>query len=259
MDFLNQSQFILPAIVALFVGGAAGALGAFMVMKRMALVGDALTHVALPGMGLALLWGIDPFWGALAALLIAMLGIWQIRERTRLPFEALVGIFFTAALALGIMLVPDLEMIEALFGNIASLHFFDAVLSIVLAVIIWLGLRKLTPSIILTTISEDMARASGVSVSRTNLFYLFLVVVLVALGVKFVGALLMGALVVIPAASAQNLAKSLSGYVKLSMIFGILGAVGGVILHFVTGFEPGPLVVSVAVVIFAISFIFKRY
>lgn len=258
MNFL-ELQFILPLIVALFVGGAAGALGSFMVMKRMALVGDALTHVALPGMGLALLWGYDPFWGALLALVIAVFGIWQLRERSRLPFEALIGIVFTASLAVGIMLLPNYEILEALFGDITSLHLFDAFLSVGLAAIIWIGLVKIKSSVILTTISEDMAKASGISVSGTNLLYLLLVALLVALGVKFVGALLMGALVVIPAAAAQNLARSFNGYMGLSTVFGVVGAVAGVLLHFITGFSPGPLVVSVSVLIFFFSFIFRKY
>lgn len=258
MNFLDQ-QFILPLVVALFVGGAAGALGSFMVMKRMALVGDAFTHVALPGMGLALLWGYDPFWGALLTLTIAVFGIWQLREKSKLPFEALVGIFFTGSLAIGILVVPDPEVLEALFGDIASLRLFDAALSILLAIIIWIGLSAIKSSLILTTVSEDMARASGISVSRVNLIYLILVGILVALGVKFVGALLMGALVIIPAASAQNIAKGFGSYIFLSTFFGIIGAVAGVLLHFVLGFSPGPFVILVSAGIFFATFVFRRY
>ncbi len=258
MSFFDQ-QFILSLVVAIFTGGAAGALGSFMVMKRMALVGDALTHVALPGMGLALLLGYDPFWGALATLLLSVGGIWFLREKSRLTFEVLVGIFFTASLAIGMLIIPEPEVLEALFGDITSLKFFDAVLSIVLTIVIWIGLSLIKNSVILSTVSEDMAKAGGISVSRTNFIYLFLVGILVALGVKFVGALLMGALVVIPAAAAQNLSRGLNGYITLSTVFGILGAILGVMLYFITGISSGPLVVLVSVGIFLISFIFKRY
>lgn len=258
MNFLDQ-QFIFPLVVALFVGGSAGALGSFMVMKRMALVGDAFTHVALPGMGLALLWGYDPFWGALFSLVIAVFGIWQLHERSKLSFEALVGIFFTVSLAIGILIVPDPEVLESLFGDISSLRLFDAALSVVLAIIIWIGLSAIKSSLILTTVSEDMARASGVSVSRVNLFYLILVGMLVALGVKFVGVLLMGALVIIPAASAQNIAKSFNSYIFLSTFFGVMGAVIGVLLHFMIGFSSGPFVILVSAGIFFVTFLFRKY
>lgn len=240
------------------MGGTAGALGAFMLIKRMALVGDALTHVALPGMGLALLWGYDPFIGAFASLSVAVICIWWLRGYTKLPFEALVGILFTGSLAVGVLIIPDAELMEALFGDITSLHVVDGLLAIVIAIIILLGLRAFKSHFIITTISEDVARASGISVSRTDFIYLLLVACLVALGVKFVGALLMGALVIIPAASAQNVARSFSQYISLSVLFGVVGALAGVLLHFATGLEAGPLVVLASAMLFLVSFIFKR-
>lgn len=245
--------------MAIFVGAAAGALGSFMVLRRMALVGDALTHVALPGIGLAMLLGFNPFLGAFSALFIAVLGIWRLKEKTKLPFEALVGIFFTGALALGVLVVPDEELIEALFGNITSLKASDGAIAAALALLIFFGMRAIKNSFILSTISEDVAKASKVSVSRVNFIYLLLVALVVALGVKFVGALLMGALVVIPAAAAQNVSRSFSQYISLSALFGLAGAVGGVILHFATKFPPGPLVVLVSTLIFFLTFTSKQH
>ena len=117
---LNWDQnLIWPLLVALFVGGAAGALGSFMVLRRMALVGDAFTHVALPGMGLALLLHFNPFVGAFITLFAAVIGIWWLKKETSLYFEALVGIFFTTSLAFGVLLVPDHELVEGRFGDIA--------------------------------------------------------------------------------------------------------------------------------------------
>src|SRR3989338_10084521 len=154
MEIAKVSQFFIPLLVALFVGAAAGSLGAFMVMKRMALVGDALTHVALPGMGLALIFGYDAFFGALVFLLAAIVGVWWLREQTKLSFEVLVGIFFTGALALGVLIVPNHELVESLFGDITSLGMLDAALAAFLAIVIWFGLRKLRGALIITTISE---------------------------------------------------------------------------------------------------------
>lgn len=258
MQSIFESQLFLPLIVAIFVGGAAGALGAFMIMRRMALVGDALTHIALPGMGLALLWGYNPFLGAFVFLFLGVLGIWWLKGYTSLPFEALVGIFFTASLAVGVLLVPDEELMEALFGNISSLTRLDAVFSVLFALGVFGGIILLRSSLIMTMISENIARAERISVSRTNLIYLMLVAVVVALGVKFVGTLLMGALVIIPAAAAQNIARSFSQYVMLAAFFGVLSAAGGVLLYAFSGFPPGPLVVSVAVSFFILSFFFRR-
>ena len=95
------NQFILSLISGIFIGGVAGYLGSLMLTKRMALVGDALGHVALPGMGLALLFGLDVSFGAFLFLLLGIFLIWLFEIKTSLPMEALVGIVFVASLAIG--------------------------------------------------------------------------------------------------------------------------------------------------------------
>ena len=102
-----MGETLLPMlVVGTLVGGAAGYVGSLMVSYRMALVGDALGHVALPGIGLALVWQLDPSLGALGALLIGILVIWRLRETTLLPPDTLVGIVFVTSLALGFLIVP---------------------------------------------------------------------------------------------------------------------------------------------------------
>ena len=116
---------IFTIIVALFIGAAAGYLGSAMVLKRMSLVGDALSHVALPGMALAMLYNMNPFIGAFVFLVFGILLVWKMEKSTKLPIENLVGIIFTASLAIGILITPEPELIEALFGDIASISFWD--------------------------------------------------------------------------------------------------------------------------------------
>ncbi|PIU61593.1 ABC transporter, partial [archaeon CG07_land_8_20_14_0_80_38_8] len=106
------SQFLLSLITGLFVGGVSGYLGSLMITKRMALVGDALGHVALPGIGLALFFGLDVSIGAVFFLLIGVLIIWFLESRTNLSAEALVGVLFVVSLALGFLIIPDFELLE---------------------------------------------------------------------------------------------------------------------------------------------------
>src|SRR3989344_4107371 len=110
MDLFNN-QFVLILVSGLFTALTASLLGAFIVVKRMALVGDVLSHVALPGIGLAFLLNIDPIYGAAAFLLVAAFGTWFIEKKTSLPPEAIIGTFFTATLALGVILVPNEELL----------------------------------------------------------------------------------------------------------------------------------------------------
>jgi len=252
------SQFILSLIVGIFVGGVAAYLGSLMITKRMALVGDALGHVALPGMGLALLFGIDVSWGAFAFLSLGILLIWYFEMKTELPMETLVGVVFVASLSLGFLIVPQPDLLEALFGDISKVSLVMTVASVVLASISFITIKKIYPKLIMGNISEDLANAEGVKVSRYNLLYLFLIAVIVALGIKVTGSLLVGALVIVPAATARNLSKNLRQYVSLSVVFGILSSIIGIWLYNIIGWPAGPLIILTACIFFLISLILKR-
>jgi len=252
------SQFIFSLISGIFIGGVAGYLGSLMLTKRMALVGDALGHVALPGMGLALLLGLDVSLGAFVFLLLGIFLIWLLEIKISLPTEALVGIIFVASLAIGFLIVPELELLEALFGDISQVSFGMAVISAVLSVVIFLLISRIYPKLILAGISSDLAKSEGINVKRQNFIYLFLIALVVALGVKIVGSLLVGALVIIPAATARNLSKTLKGYCAGSIIFGALSCLLGTLLFKLTGLPAGPIIILTSTFFFLISPVFKR-
>jgi len=253
-----ELNFALTLLVGMFVGGAAGYLGCFMILKRMALVGDAMTHVALPGMGIAILLGINPFIGALVFLIFASFTVFKIENKTKLPTEALIGIFFTFSLALGILITPETELLEALFGEISKTNIFDGISAIIFAILSFIVIHKIEKNLILGTISEDLAKSTGVNTNRMNLTFLLLVTIIVAIGVKVVGTLLMGALVIIPAVSAKNISKNLSGYTKWGIVFGVISAVLGLVLTKITSLSPGPLVVMSSMLIFVLSLTFRN-
>ena len=244
--------------IGILVGAASGYLGSFMVLKKMSLVGDALSHVALPGMAIALVFGINPILGALVALTVAVAGIWYLGEKTEVYSETLVGVFFTASLALGILITPEPELLEALFGNIAKINFFDGVLTLIAAAVIFLITLKLARELLLGIVSEDLAKSTGVKMARVNLIYLLLVGLVVALGVKFVGTLLTGALVIVPAAAAKNLAGSLMSFQFLAAFIGVVAMVAGILFSRLLGVAPGPAVVLVSVAFFVFSYFFRR-
>lgn len=253
MEFqLNQSLWI-----ALLVGLASGSIGAFIILRRMALVGDALSHVALPGIALAIFYKTDPFWGVLLFLIVAAFLIWWLEGKSRLPTDAIVGLLFTASLAVGILTIPDHEVLESLFGSFPMLS--PVTLLVVLGSA---GLMTLLSFIfarrfLFVTVSPEVAKVSGVGgVYDLLLFAIFAIVV--ALGIKLVGTLLMGALTVIPAAIAKNLSRSMRGYMVLSAIIGGGVAVAGVLISANLGFLPGPLIILSGSFLFLISLFFVK-
>ena len=255
----GTEQIILPLITAVFVGGVAGYLGSFMVLRKMALVGDAMSHVALPGLGLALLWGFNPFLGGFIALAIATVLIWWLEYRTTLTGETLVGVMFTASLAIGVLITPDHELLEALFGDISEVNLVNTVVSVLLSVVALFLAYKIKDGYLLGTISKDLAKSNGVKIAKIDLLYLFLVSLVVALGIKIAGTLLTGALVILPAAAAKNLSHSFSRFSYLSLGFGIISALCGIIISLYFGLiQAGPAIVLVSVFIFIVSLVFKR-
>ena len=247
---------IMSLLVALFVGISAGYLGSIMVLEKMALVGDALSHVALPGLAIGILFNFDPYIGAFAFLFASAVIIWHVQRVTRISFEALVGTAFTLALAIGILIFPDLELLEeALFGNIALITPIDAVAAAVISVATILLTRAIYKKLVLAMISEDLAVSKGINVAKTNLLYLFLVSLVVAIGIKITGTLLVGFLVIVPAIAAKNLSSDMSRYSLLSAVFGAIGAFSGILLANYFSLSPGPMVVFSGIAIFVITII----
>jgi ABC-type Mn2+/Zn2+ transport system permease subunit len=246
---------ILSLLIGIFVGLSAGYLGSLMVLEKMALVGDAMSHVALPGLAIGILFNFNPFIGAFIFLFVSAVLIWHVQRVTRISFEALVGATFTLALAIGIIIIPETELLEALFGDITNVLLIDAIVATLISVATVLLTRGIYKKLVLAMISEDLAISKGINVARTNLLYLFLVSLVVAIGIKIVGTLLVGFLVIVPAIAAKNLSSDISRYSLLSMIFGAVAAFSGILLSASLSLPPGPMVVFSGITIFAATII----
>lgn len=251
-------DFSLQLIVGTLIGLGAGYVGAYMVLRRMSLVGDALSHVALPGIAIALLLHINPFIGAFAALILAVIGVWALERRTVLPSETLIGIFFTTALAIGILVTPEPELLEALLGDISKIGMLDLALTAMFVVLIFVLIQRISRGVIMSVISKDLARSMRININGTNLLFLSLVAVIVALGLKVAGTLLMGSLVIIPAAAARNIALDLKHYTLTSALFGGLCAVWGIVIARVLAVPPGPIVILLGGAVFLATLPFKK-
>jgi ABC-type Mn2+/Zn2+ transport system permease subunit len=254
-----SEALIFSLIVGATVGLSAGYVGSIMVLEKMALVGDALSHVALPGLALGVLFNFNPLVGGFAFLFVSAVLIWHLGRVTKLSFETLVGATFTLALAIGILLFGDnLDALEeALFGDITAVGVTEAVVAVVISLVVISLTRIIYRKIVLGLISEELATSKGISVARTNLLYLLLVSLTVAIGIKITGTLLVGFLVVTPAAAAKTISANLSRYLMLSSLFGAISAVSGILLSSYFNILPGPLVVISGIAIFVIVIVIR--
>jgi ABC-type Mn2+/Zn2+ transport system permease subunit len=246
---------IFSLSIGIFAGIASGYVGSLMVLEKMALVGDALSHVALPGLAIGILFHFDPFIGAFIFLFASAAIIWHVQRVTHLSFEALVGASFTLALAIGIMIIPEPDLLEALFGDITKVALIDVVAAAVISAVTILLTRAIYKKLVLAMISEDLAISKGIDVAKTNLLYLFLVSLVVAIGIKIVGTLLVGFLVIVPAIAAKNLSSDMYRYSLFSAVFGATATFSGVLLADYLSLPPGPMVVFSGITIFAVTIV----
>ena len=223
----------------------------------MSLVGDALSHVALPGMAIAISFNLSPILGGFVALVIAVFGIWYLEEHSETYPDAIVGLFFTTSLAIGVLITDQPDLLEALFGNIEKINFTEGFITILISIVLLTTAVFLTSKITASLISEELAKSSGINTRLVNLIYLLTVGAVVALGIRFVGTLLTGALVIVPAVSARNIARGMRSYNLMSILFGVVSAFFGIAIANYKGFMVGPIVVLVSIAIYVLTFVVK--
>jgi zinc transport system permease protein len=237
-------------VLAVAMAAAAGLVGCFAVMRRMALASDAISHVALPGIGLALALRLHPLVGGIAALVVGTVLIWALENKTRLPVETITGVVFSTALAVGAMLTTGENLIEALLGSSGALSLPEAVFGLSAAAAVVTFIVRARHRLVIALISADMASTIGIDVAGLDLLYLLAFAVTVALGLRYLGVLLMGSLIIIPAATARQVANSLSAMLAIAVAVAVVSTVLGIVAAERFHRESGPLIILIAATLF---------
>ena len=256
-------NFFISLITAVFVGGSAGYVGSLMTTKKMSLVGDVLSHIALPGVGLGLLFGLNMSLGALGSLVLGVLLIWWLGLKTDLSMESLVGVVFVLSVAGGFLIIPEDELLHTLFGNIYTVSIGDAIMAVIASIAVFSVAKIIYSKMMLASVSEDLALASGIKTSKYNLIYLFLVAIVVAFGVKVGGTIFTSAMIIVPAATARNISRNIRQYSVFSAGIGVASAVVGfAVFPFFSArlgsSAVGSVMALAGIVFFAISLLFKN-
>lgn len=254
-----MNSIFLPLAAMVFVAALSGLVGVFALTRRMTLAADALSHIALPGLGIAMIMNFDPLLGGAALLILGAFLIWSIERKTKISTETVIGVVFSASLALGSLLIgSDESLLDALFGNYAALTFAEATTGIFVALLLICLILYLKEKLTLAFISQDLAKTAGLNVEKLNLLYLVIFAVTVMLGLKFLGALLMGSLVIVPAAASRNFAPNFKADLVIALAFSVFSMVVGFFIAQAYGIALGPTAITVAAAIFFVSIFFRR-
>ena len=245
-------------IAAVLIGATCACLGVYVVLRRMAFVGDALAHTVLPGLVVAMLLGRSTFVGALVAGLVTALGIGWLTRRQALREDTAIGVLFTAMFALGVVLAAGRdphELNALLFGDLAAVGRGELVLLGVVTVLVLSALALLHKELELTSFDPIYAEAVGIRTDRLRYLLLVLIALAVVSAVRAVGVLLTAALLVTPAAAASLLTASLPRMMALGTGLAVASAVAGLWLSLRFGLPSGAAIVLVCTVGFAAAWL----
>jgi zinc transport system permease protein len=253
-----ELQFMQRALVAgLVVGAFAPLIGTFLVQKRMSLIGDGIGHLAFAGVAAGLLVGIWPVWTALAVAIVGALGVEWLRARGKASGDLALALFFYSGLALGVVLVGLAGSLNAnlfgyLFGAILTVSPSELWVVVALGIVIVLAMGLVRGPMFAVVSDEEWARVAGLPVDLLNGLLAVITACAIVTAMRVVGVLLVAALMVLPVASGQLLARSFRGTLRWSVLISEVSVLLGLIASRVWGLAPGGAIVLVAAVIFAL-------
>ncbi|MEV4376505.1 metal ABC transporter permease [Streptosporangium sp. NPDC049644] len=263
---LLQFDFMRRALIAaLLVGLVAPAIGTFMVQRRLALLGDGIGHVALTGVALGFLTGTAP---VLTAVLVSVLGavaIELVRARGRTSGDVALALLFYGGIAGGVLLISlapggsNATLTSYLFGSISSVPVEDVWVIGLLATAVLGVLVVFGRELYVLCQDEEVARASGLPVRFLSLLIAVTAALTVVIAMRVVGLLLVSALMVVPVATSQQLTRSFTSTMLLSMLFGMISTVGGLTSSFYVEVPPGAVIVIVALTGFVLALGLGRF
>ena len=259
IDGLLNFHFLQNALItALVVGIVGGAVGCFIILRGMSLMGDAISHAVLPGVAITFILGINFFIGAIVFGLLASTIITYIKSNSIIKSDTAIGITFSSFLALGIILIgianSSTDLFHILFGNILAVQDLDMWITIAVALLVLTTITIFFRPLLLTSFDPILAKSIGVKVT----FYHYLLMVILTLvavtAMQSVGTILIVALLITPAATAYLYANSLKTMILLSSGFGALASVLGLFIGYSFNIAAGSSIVLTSALLFLISF-----
>ena len=252
IDFLLaplEYEFFVRALVAsALVGVACAVVGAFVVLKGMSFVGDAVSHSAFPGVVLAYLLGLPIILGGAVAAIGTALGIGALTRRSGLRADAVIGVLFAGMFALGVALFSSIpnyvgDLFHFLFGDVLGISFADLISLAVLASLLLLIVWVLWKELLFATFDPLGAGAAGLPVRRLDDLLLILIAVTIVVSLQAVGIVLVVAMITTPAATAQLLVKRFGQMIALAALLGVTSSLVGLYVSYALDIASGASIV----------------
>ncbi len=266
MDLLNflQYAFIQRAFIAgSFVAVVCSALGLFLVLRKMSLIGDGLSHASFGAIAIGLFFGIYPLYVALPLVMLASIVILKISEKAKIYGDAAIGIVSAVGISSGVILASvsngfNVDLFSYLFGNILAISNTELILSIVLSVVVLLSIYLFYWDLFSVAFDEEYAKTTGIKTERINILITLLTAITVVLSVQMVGIMLVSALLILPAVTALQLAKGFKAAMLYAAIISLSSVLIGITTSFFLDLPAGATIVMINALFFFLVLLYKK-
>lgn len=256
--------FLQRALIAgSFIGILCSTLGVFLVLRRFSLIGDGLAHATFGSVALALLLKMSPLYVSIPIVMVCSVGILRLTERARLYGDAAIGVVSSLGIAGGVMLASvaggfNIDLFSYLFGSILSISETEVFISIILSVVVISLTAFYYNELLSITFDEDSAKTSGINTQSINTLFVLLTAMTVVLSMKVVGIMLISALLIFPAVTALQIARSFKAVMLTASLSALVSVVSGIIVSFFLDIPTGATIVLVNFIFFLASISYKK-
>ncbi|MDN6071164.1 MAG: metal ABC transporter permease [Lactococcus plantarum] len=257
---LGEYNFLQTALItSVLVGVMSGLIGSFIILRGMALMGDAISHAVLPGVAVAYMLGINIILGAsLFGILAAML-IGLVASHSKLKNDTAIGIVFSAFYALGFILIAAAEsatnLHHILFGNVLAVSDSDLIMTTCILIVVILFITLFYKELLISSFDETFAKTYGLNTQFIHYGLMLMLTLVTVSALQTVGIILVVAMLITPAATAFLWTDRLHWMLVLSAIIGVVSAIVGLFLSYTLNWASGPSIVLVSALVFGLSFL----
>ncbi|WP_066049730.1 metal ABC transporter permease [Robertmurraya korlensis] len=265
-EFL-QNAFLTGAIIGLI----APLLGVYIVVRRLSLIADALSHVTLAGIAASLLLekrflfttGLNPLYLGMTFSVVGALFIEKLRTVYKHYQELAIPIILSSGIGLGVIFISladgfNTDLYSYLFGSVSAVSRTDLIIIIIISIVVIAFISLLYKELFLLSFDEEHAKASGIAVKSLHFFFIILVALVIAASMRIVGILLVSSLMTLPVAASIRIAKGFKQTLFLSTLFGEVSVLGGLTISYYLNLAPGGTIVVIAVLILIIVILLKK-
>ncbi|MCZ8535694.1 MULTISPECIES: metal ABC transporter permease [Paenisporosarcina] len=262
IDALIQYEFLQKALLtSMMVGVICGVIGCFIILRGMALMGDAISHAVLPGVALSYMLGINFFIGAVFTGILTAIGIGYISQNSRIKNDVSIGIMFTAAFASGIILITFMksstDLYHILFGNVLAVRPTEMWSTLAIGIFVLISIFIFYKELLVSSFDPTMAAAYGLPTKAIHYFLMALLTLVTVASLQTVGIILVVAMLITPASTAYLLTDRLWVMIYLSAGIGILSSILGLYFSYTYNLASGATIVLAATVLFILAFLFS--